>query len=64
MADKIAKRRHAYGSRSGTAKLSEAHVKEILIKKSNLISELAKKYGVDRETIRPIIDGTAWRHVQ
>lgn len=62
-ADKIAKGRHAFGSRAGGAILKEHEVLEIL-NSSQTQRCLASLYGVSRGTINDIKCRRTWRHVQ
>jgi len=62
-ADKIAKRRHHFGSRSPNAKLTEAEVATIL-RSSSPMSEMAAHYGVSPSTVFNIVHRKTWRHVE
>lgn len=60
--DCVAKRRHAFGSRMGTAKLTENQV--TAIRRSDLSGrQLALQYGVSPTTISEIVNYKIWRHV-
>lgn len=67
--DAMKKKRTVYGgvkgSLSGNAKLNEDKVKEILecLKRKEKIIKIAEKYGVHRQVIYTIKNGTAWKHV-
>ena len=70
MADCAAKRRHTFGARNHSAKLTEAQVIEIRtayvktgIRKGNG-RVLAKKYGVAPGTITEIVSGKRWKYLQ
>lgn len=64
-ADMVTRDRHARGSRSGTAKLTEAQVSEIRIRATAgvLHRVLAAEFGVGRSTITRIVNRKGWRHV-
>jgi hypothetical protein len=63
-ADKVAKQRHAVGSRCGRSKLTEAQVAEIRRQKGKRLNrELAAEYGVSDVVISAIQRGKIWRHV-
>lgn len=56
----------AYGERDGTAILKESEVHEICKAMENgeaSLSELAKRYNVDKSTISNIRRRTTWKHV-
>jgi hypothetical protein len=67
-ADKVSKKRHAYGERVGTAKLTEAQAAEIKRLKPTgrtplgYRAEIAKRFGVSRETITDVW-GRRWTHL-
>lgn len=69
-ADKVAKDRHARGTRNSHAKLTDDQVREIRrsFKKKNLRvgngRELARQYGVGQSTISYIVLGKTWRHIK
>ncbi|MCK5604228.1 HNH endonuclease, partial [Candidatus Pacearchaeota archaeon] len=56
---------HTVGSKSGTAKLNEEEVLEIRSKSANgvLYKQLAKEYGVQRNTISRIVTRARWKHI-
>ena len=60
--DRNKKGRTPKGSMSGTAKLDEATVAEIL-RCEGSTATLAAKYGVGKSTIQNIKSGNGWRHV-
>lgn len=60
---KRGRRNHAIGSRIGISKLTELQVIEIRSQKNPKSTELAKKYGVSRFTIRFIIKRKTWKHI-
>lgn len=67
-ADKVRKRRHAFGERSRRNKLTEAQVREILANppKQGLggnVLEYANRYGVGRGAINQILRGNYWKHI-
>jgi hypothetical protein len=63
-ADRNAKRRNAFGSRAGRAKLTEAQVLEIRSQRGRRSNkELAIEYGVSNVVISAIQRGKIWRHV-
>ena len=69
-ADKVGKRRHAFGERNRIAKLTEAQVREIRAAhpvgrraRRGLKTELVQRYGVCRHTIENIWQGVRWTHV-
>jgi hypothetical protein len=62
----VGQKRHAYGEKSGHAKLSEEQVKEIRQQYRNgngTHRSLARKYGVHYTAIRLIVCGKNWRLV-
>lgn len=62
MLDKVAKNRHAKGSRTGTAILTEAAVLEIRQRKEpNAV--IGKEFGVAKSTIQRIKRRSNWAHV-
>lgn len=67
--DKVAKNRHAYGSRNGLAKLTEDQAREIISLKPErrsprgYRSELAMKYGVSMGTITDVWT-RRWNHLK
>jgi hypothetical protein len=66
--DKVSKKRHAFGSKNGVAKLTEAQVAEIKRQKPagrappGYRLGLAREYGVKRGTITDIWS-RSWKHV-
>ena len=63
--DKVSKKRHHWGERTPTAKLTEPQVQEIkqTYKKGIVGYEtLAKKYNVSKWAIRFIVLGINWKH--
>lgn len=66
--DKVAKRRHCFGARTGTAKLSEAQAKEIKNLKpkgrapSGYRRDVAKRFGVSTATITDVWS-RRWMHI-
>lgn len=62
-ADRAAKGRTCRGERMLTAKLSEAAVREILNSPLG-DTALARRFGVDRTTIRQVRERVSWRHVE
>ena len=64
--DCVAKRRHNFGERSGTAKLSAFDATEIrrrYAKGGVLIRELAAEYGMSETAIKFVIRRVTWGHV-
>lgn len=61
--DCVAKRRHSFGSKHGSAKLTEVQVVEILSCNSEPAALLAKKFSVSEDTILGIRRGELWSHV-
>lgn len=60
--DRVRRGRSAIGEGNGRHKLTEPDVR--VIRQSGMsISALAEKYGVDRATIRAVLDRRSWRHV-
>ena len=63
MIDMVAKRRHAFGSRNGKAKLCELDV-EIILSLSNVRGgKLAQFFEISESTISQIRSRQIWRHV-
>lgn len=65
--DKVAKKRHHWGERTPSARLTEAQVLEIKQQYQKGVVgyiTLAKKYRVSMRTIVFIIKGINWKHVQ
>ena len=65
--DAIRRGRKARGERSNIAKLTEAQVREIKDRYKpyrGVYSQMGREYNVDPETIRHIISGKNWKHVQ
>jgi hypothetical protein len=64
--DKVAKGRHAYGVRIGTAKLNDedvVRIRQLLASGKMKQCEIASAYGVDNKIITWIKQGKIWRHV-
>lgn len=64
--DAVRKRRHAFGERSGHAKLTEAQVLEargLYASTSISASALADKYGVTLSPMRQALTGETWKHL-
>jgi hypothetical protein len=64
--DCIAKRRHNFGERSGTAKLTDAKVRDIRARYAAggiYIREIASAYGVSETAIKLAIRRKRWAHV-
>jgi hypothetical protein len=63
--DSVTRDRHARGSRSGAAKLTESSVIEIRRRASEgeLVRKLAVEYGVSPRTVYGVVARTGWRHV-
>lgn len=67
MKDAAKRGRTARGSRSNMAKLTEAQVREIKDRYKpyrGVFADLAREYKVHDETIRYIITGKNWKHVE
>jgi hypothetical protein len=61
MADTLIHGTHNRGERSGSAKLTEPEVREILaLKGVELPTKLAKRFGVTYQTITSIHNGRNW----
>lgn len=64
MADMAAKGRQASGERVAGAKLQESDIPVIRALASTLSRrEIARRYGVCRDTIAKVVVGKTWRHV-
>lgn len=65
VADKVGKKRHAFGERAASAKLAEADINEIrqLHKSGFSASKIAATYKVSPSTINRIVKGKGWTHV-
>ena len=61
--DRVERGRSAKGKDNGRSKLTERQALSIYNNKKNTRTELAKKYGVDRQVIRKIQIGETWRCV-
>lgn len=64
--DKVSKRRHPFGARNGTTKLTESQVREIarIWNEENLtISVIARQFNVNPGTIHDIVNGRTWKHL-
>lgn len=55
--------RSALGVNNGRSKLTEKQVKIIYKDSKTTRTELARRYGVDRQVIRKIQDRIIWRHI-
>lgn len=64
MADKVSKGRQLIGEDHGRAKLTEAHVIQILSDKTLTYNQLAEIYKVDRRHISNIKRGKCWTHLK
>ncbi|HEX8011565.1 MAG TPA: HNH endonuclease [Casimicrobiaceae bacterium] len=67
VADKVVKGRQLRGEKAALAKLTEAKVRTIRAEYAAGVAgykKLARKYGVNRTTIRPIVRRKTWRHVR
>lgn len=65
MADRDAKRRHAFGERNNKAKLTEADVREIRILRKTGLSQqkIADRFGVSQPVISSLLRGKTWAFV-
>lgn len=63
MADMVSKKRHAYGSRNGQAKLCELDVCLIRELKHIKNKKLAAFFGVSDATISQVLSCQTWKHV-
>jgi hypothetical protein len=55
----------ARGEAAGTAKLSERDVREILSLRGRMLQrEIARHYGIVRQTVSDIWRGRSWRHLR
>ena len=65
IADAVSKRRHAFGSRNGHAKLKEDDVRIIrhCWRNGESQASLGRKFGVSSSTINHIVHGQSWRLV-
>lgn len=66
MQDMVNKKRNKpmKGELNGNSKLAEKQIKELIsLKGKQNISELARKYGIDRKTTRDILKGKLWNHI-
>lgn len=64
--DKVAKRRHVYGSNCHRSKLKEYQVVDIRKKYAAgnvTLNELAREYQVAGESISAIVKGQTWKHL-
>lgn len=61
--DKISRNRQAKGEKSGSSKLTEEQVKEIL-SSSQSARQLAKNFGVTHRAILKIRHAISWSHLQ
>lgn len=64
-ADCVAKRRHAFGSRNGQAKLDDGKVRDLrlIVSKGCGVGVAAKKFGISQATASNAISGKTWSHV-
>lgn len=62
MDDMTAKKRHAFGSRSGRARIDEAAAVAIR-SEAGTQAAIAKKFGVSQATVSMVRAGKIWRHV-
>lgn len=63
--DSARKLRHHIGEKNPKAKLTDKKVVEIInLGKEKEVVWLAKKYGVDRDTIDSILSGRTWKHIK
>ena len=58
--------KYARGERQGNAKLTDEAVRQIrkLHKEGAAILRLARAFGVTAPTIRAVLDGKTWKHVE
>jgi len=63
MDDKVAANRQAKGETIGVSKLTKHQVKQIKTSPLNA-EQLAREFGVYPSTVRAILAGRTWRHVQ
>ena len=61
--DRVKRGRSAKGKKNGRSKLTERQALAVYNNKKNTRTELARKYGVDRQVIRKIQIGETWRCV-
>lgn len=63
--DRVSRQRSAVGEVNGRSKLTEENVKEIKadINKGKLKTDIAKKFGITRRTVKFIEDGKIWKHL-
>ncbi len=66
VADSIRHGTFPVGSRNGRAKLIESDIALILRQASEgiPIKQIARNFGIDPATVRPIIRGDAWKHAR
>lgn len=64
--DSVQKRRHNFGERNGTAKLTEEQVKIIkgLINKGQTVVQMGNTFGVAATTLYAIRQDRTWRHIK
>lgn len=64
-ADMVAKGRAAFGAKSGSAKLTEEDVREILSLRGSGLSqrEIGERFGVIQQNINLIMLGKRWAHI-
>jgi hypothetical protein len=65
MEDSKRKKRHTYGERSNTAKLTEAMVLKLRAEglRGKAIEQRAKELGIGHSTLQAIIYGRTWKHL-
>jgi hypothetical protein len=65
MEDSKRKKRHTYGERSNTAKLTEKMVLELRAEglRGKAIEQRAKELGIGHSTLQAIIYGRTWKHL-
>ena len=68
MADMVERMRSAGGERNGCARLTAEQLKEIRLLSEDFdlagnLSFVARGYGVSRDTVRLIVNGTTWRQL-
>jgi hypothetical protein len=62
VADRVARKRTAVGTRNGRSKLNPLKVRAIR-KSKRVITELARHYGVDPKVIRDVKARKTWKHI-
>ncbi len=63
--DAVTKRRHAFGERQGSAKLTEKAISSILVRRTHgeTLQSIADDYDVTKQCIWAICKGESWRHL-